>query len=185
MSNVIPLKQDGGREPEDQNVHVKRGLIAVLILGACFGLFKFLDYYVTANHLAELPEGYVTKETKRFQAFFAPEKSEQADRMLAAGEHFIDHFSSRYGEAFGGLEPPSNRIRLTLFRNHDEFREFARESLQVDLSNNGGYCDAPNQEIVLVMSSVERDLGSMLDPAFRLHFPTNCYVLLHCHYIWA
>ena len=132
-----------------------------------------LDYYVTANHLADLPPGYVTKETDRFQAFFAPETQSQADRMLEAGERFIDSFSSGYSEAFGGLEPPNSRIRLTLFRNHDEFRQFARKSLQVDLSNNGGYCDAANQEIVLVMSSVERDLGKLIGPSFNLRFPTN------------
>ena len=93
--------------------------------------------------------------------------------MLKAGEQFIDSFSSRYSQSFGGLEPPSNRIRLTLFRNHEEFRRFARKSLKVDLSNNGGYCDAANQEIVLVMSNIERDLGSIVDASLKLQLPTS------------
>ncbi len=173
MESSNPTSGSSNSSPESKSAHIKRTLIALLIVVAGIGLFKFLDYYVTANHLAELPSGYITKESERFQVFYAPETEPQAERMLAAGEQFIETFSSRYGPLFGGLEPPSNRIRLTLFRNHDEFREFARESLQVDLANNGGYCDAANQEIVLVMSSIERDLGAMLDPSFRLQFPTN------------
>ncbi len=86
---------------EGANAHLKRAFIALLILAAGFGLFKFIDYYVTANHLAELPPGYITKETDRFQAFFSPDTQESADRMLEAGEEFIDSFSRRYGVSFG------------------------------------------------------------------------------------
>ena len=145
-----------------QTGHVKRAVGALVILAAGLGLFWFLDYYVTATHLAELPQGFVATETERFEVFYAPETEEQKRRMVEAGEVFIDRFASRYGEAFGGLKPPSNRIRLTLFRNHTEFKQFARSTLRMDLSNNGGYCDAANQEIVLVLSKVGHDFSGIM-----------------------
>jgi hypothetical protein len=161
------------RTSEGAYVQLKRTMIALAILGAGFGLYTFLDAYLTSTHLAELPPDYTNTESASFQVFYAPETEQQARRMMKAGEVFLKEFPRRYGDDFGGLEPPTSRIRLTLFRDHEDFTRFARKSLQVDLSNNGGYCDSANQEIVLVLSSLKRDLASLSDESLKLRLPSQ------------
>ena len=155
------------RTNEGVSTQLKRIAIALLIAGAVFGLFKGLDAYVTSEHLGELPPGYQVEETEAFEVFFAPDRRESARRVLREGERFLERFPRVFAHHLGDLEPPSSRIRLTLFRDHGEFTRFARKSLRVDMSNNGGYCDPANQEIVLVLSQVERDLASLTSRSLK------------------
>jgi len=75
-----------------------------------------------------------------------------AEATVAEAEAFVGIVRAALEPRLGDLEPPSRRIRLTLFASHEEFAEFTSGTLSEDLSHNGGYFDVRQLEIALVLT---------------------------------
>ena len=118
-------------------------------------LYAVLTLYGRWTHQRDLPDDYEREEIGRFEVYYPPEARGQVERIVAGGERFLETAGEEYGELLGGVEPPSGTIRLTLFRNDEEFERFASGALDEDLSHNGGYYEATRNEIALVMSAVD------------------------------
>jgi hypothetical protein len=121
-------------------------------------IIKLSDY----QHRSNLPEGYVALEAAGFEVYHPPGLEGLARRVAESATAYMTAAAQGWGSRLGGLEPPSEPIRLTLFPSHADFEQFGSSALSEDLSHNGGYFDAATMEIALVLpESHPSDLADM------------------------
>ncbi len=133
----------------------QRILMAVLPLAIAVGTLVAVKKLADMEHRKHLPEGYVMHEVDGFEVYHPPGLKDTAARVAESASEFARGAATAWGRRLGGLEPPSEPVRLTLFPDHAHFQRFASSSLSEDVSHNGGFFDAATLEIALVVADLE------------------------------
>ena len=125
----------------------------VMVVVGVFSLLNLANWY----HAGQLPDDYQSFNTERFQVYHPEGLEGRAKAIVEEAEAFLLQAPLAFSPFLGDLTPPERQVRLTLFRNQEEFIRFTQDSLQEDMSSNGGYFDAANLEIVLVLTKSNAD----------------------------
>ena len=115
----------------------------VLILGGLWLVLRLADW----QHSRDLPNDYDRFTTEHFDVYYPDGLRTRAERVVEEAERFMGEAPKAFSSLLGDITPPSQRIRLTLFRTHSEFSTFTQSALHEDMSSNGGYFGTVRLEI--------------------------------------